>query len=123
MFKDNLLKNKTIVVTGGGSGLGKSMARRFGELGANLVISGRRKEVLEEAAHEFSEKNIDVLTCPGDVRKIEDVETMSKLIVFNNWESTVSFIENKVKPKYNSWNENKILEKRFLDILKKRFDV
>ena len=74
MFKDNLLKNKTIVVTGGGSGLGKSMARRFGELGANLVISGRRKEVLEEAAHEFSEKNIDVLTCPGDVRKIEDVE-------------------------------------------------
>ena len=50
MFKDNLLKNKTIVVTGGGSGLGKSMARRFGELGANLVISGRRKEVLEEAA-------------------------------------------------------------------------
>ena len=78
MFKDNLLKNKTIVVTGGGSGLGKSMARRFGELGANLVISGRRKEVLEEAAHEFSEKNIDVLTCPGDVRKIEDVETMSK---------------------------------------------
>ena len=63
MFKDNLLKNKTIVVTGGGSGLGKSMARRFGELGANLVISGRRKEVLEEAAHEFSEKNIDVLKC------------------------------------------------------------
>ena len=59
MFKDNLLKNKTIVVTGGGSGLGKSMARRFGELGANLVISGRRKEVLEEAAHEFSQQNID----------------------------------------------------------------
>ena len=78
MFKDNLLNNTTIVVTGGGSGLGKSMARRFGELGANLVISGRRKEVLEEAAHEFSEQNIDVLTCPGDVRKIEDVETMSK---------------------------------------------
>ena len=48
---------------------------------------------------------------------------MSKLIVFNNWESTVNFIENKVKPKYNSWNENKILEKRFLDILKKRFDI
>ena len=78
MFKDNLLNDKTIVVTGGGSGLGKSMARRFGELGANLVISGRRKEVLEEAAHEFSQQNIDVLTCPGDVRKIEDVESMSK---------------------------------------------
>ena len=71
MFKDNLLKNKTIVVTGGGSGLGKSMARRFGELGANLVISGRRKEVLEEAAHEFSEKNIDVLTCPVMSEKLK----------------------------------------------------
>ena len=67
MFKDKLLENKTIVITGGGSGLGKSMARRFGELGANIVISGRRKEVLEETAHDFSEQNIDVLTCPGDV--------------------------------------------------------
>ena len=57
MFKDKLLENKTIVITGGGSGLGKSMARRFGELGANIVISGRRKEVLEETAHDFSEKN------------------------------------------------------------------
>ena len=58
MFKDNLLENKTIVITGGGTGLGKSMARRFGELGANIVISGRRKEVLEETAQEFSEKGI-----------------------------------------------------------------
>ena len=78
MFKDKLLENKTIVITGGGSGLGKSMARRFGELGANIVISGRRKEVLEETAHDFSEQDINVLTCPGDVRKIEDVEIMSK---------------------------------------------
>ena len=62
MFENNLLNNKTIVITGGGTGLGKSMGRRFGELGANLVISGRRKEVLEETAHEFSEKSIDVLT-------------------------------------------------------------
>ena len=81
MFKDNLLENKTIVITGGGTGLGKSMARRFGELGANIVISGRRKEVLEETAQEFSEKGINVMTCPGDVRKIEDVELMSKQAV------------------------------------------
>ena len=78
MFNDNLLENKTIIITGGGTGLGKSMARRFGELGANLVISGRRKEVLEETANEFSKSGINVLTCPGDVRKIEDVELMSK---------------------------------------------
>lgn len=78
MFNDNLLENKTIIITGGGTGLGKSMARRFGELGANLVISGRRNEVLEETANEFSQSGINVLTCAGDVRKIEDVELMSK---------------------------------------------
>ena len=53
----------------------------------------------------------------------EYAETMSKVILFKNWETILNFIENEVKPKYNSWNENKILEKRFLDILKKRFDV
>ena len=50
-------------------------------------------------------------------------ETMSKVILFKNWETIVNFIENEVKPKYNSWSENEILEKRFLDILKKRFDI
>ena len=46
----------------------------------------------------------------------EYAETMSKVILFKNWETIVNFIENEVKPKYNSWNENEILEKRFLDI-------
>ena len=78
MFQDGLLKDQTIIVTGGGTGLGKSMSRRFGELGANIVISGRRAEVLDETAQEFSEQGINVLTCPGDVRKIEDVELMTK---------------------------------------------
>ena len=77
MFEKDLLYGKTIVVTGGGTGLGKSMSRRFGELGANIVISGRRKEKLEDTADEFSKLGIDVLTCPGDVRKLEDVELMT----------------------------------------------
>ena len=77
MFKKNLLNGQTIVITGGGTGLGKSMSRRFGELGANIVISGRRKEKLEETADEFSKLGIKVLTCPGDVRKLEDVELMT----------------------------------------------
>ncbi len=77
MFEKDLLNGKTIVVTGGGTGLGKSMSRRFGELGANIVISGRRKEKLEDTADEFSKLGIDVLTCPGDVRKLEDVELMT----------------------------------------------
>jgi NAD(P)-dependent dehydrogenase (short-subunit alcohol dehydrogenase family) len=50
MFEKGLLKGKRILVTGGGSGLGAAMGRRFVELGAELVICGRRLDVLEAAA-------------------------------------------------------------------------
>lgn len=55
-LRDDALKGKTIVVTGGGSGLGKAMSTYFSELGANVVISSRKMPVLEEAAREISEK-------------------------------------------------------------------
>ena len=48
MFEKGLLAGKRILVTGGGSGLGAAMGRRFVELGAELVICGRRLELLEE---------------------------------------------------------------------------
>ncbi|MEH2538617.1 MULTISPECIES: SDR family oxidoreductase [unclassified Bradyrhizobium] len=50
MFENNLLAGKRILVTGGGSGLGAAMGRRFVELGAELVICGRRLELLEATA-------------------------------------------------------------------------
>ena len=50
MFEKGLLKEKRILVTGGGSGLGAAMGRRFVELGAELLICGRRLEVLEATA-------------------------------------------------------------------------
>jgi NAD(P)-dependent dehydrogenase (short-subunit alcohol dehydrogenase family) len=50
MFEKSLLANKRILVTGGGSGLGAAMARRFAELGAELIICGRRLELLEQTA-------------------------------------------------------------------------
>ena len=56
MFIKNLLENKTIIITGGGTGLGKSMAMRFGELGANLVLTSRKQDVLDETAQEINEK-------------------------------------------------------------------
>jgi NAD(P)-dependent dehydrogenase (short-subunit alcohol dehydrogenase family) len=53
MFEKSLLQDKRILVTGGGSGLGAAMARRFLELGAELIICGRRLELLEAAAAEM----------------------------------------------------------------------
>ena len=50
MFQAGLLQGRRILVTGGGTGLGEAMARRFAELGASLVLGGRRAQVLEEAA-------------------------------------------------------------------------
>jgi NAD(P)-dependent dehydrogenase (short-subunit alcohol dehydrogenase family) len=53
MFEKGLLAGKRILVTGGGSGLGAAMGRRFVELGAELVICGRRLELLEATAAEM----------------------------------------------------------------------
>lgn len=53
MFAADLLQDRRILVTGGGTGLGKSMGKRFLELGAELVICGRREDVLEATAAEF----------------------------------------------------------------------
>jgi NAD(P)-dependent dehydrogenase (short-subunit alcohol dehydrogenase family) len=53
MFQSDLLKDKCILITGGGSGLGKAMGRRVLELGARLVICGRRENVLAETRAEF----------------------------------------------------------------------
>ena len=82
MFAPDLLKGKVIIVTGGGTGLGKSMAQRFGELGAQLVLSSRKKDVLDQTAAEFAHKGItDVLVAPADVRVPGEVDAMVKAAV------------------------------------------
>src|SRR5450631_3824409 len=53
MFEKGLLAGKRILVTGGGSGLGAAMGRRFVELGAELIICGRRLELLEATANQM----------------------------------------------------------------------
>jgi len=76
MFQEDLLKNKTIIITGGGTGLGKSMAHRFGELGANLVITSRKQEVLDGTAIELRETGAQVLPIACDVRKPIEVQNV-----------------------------------------------
>jgi NAD(P)-dependent dehydrogenase (short-subunit alcohol dehydrogenase family) len=84
MFQDDLLKGRRILITGGGTGLGKSMGRRFLELGAELVICGRREAVLSETAAEFDSE------FPGrtawhrcDIREPQAIEAMVEAIWAN----------------------------------------
>ena len=76
MFREDLLKGKTIIITGGGSGLGKSMAARFGELGANLVIASRRQQVIQDAADELRNTGAEVLGLTCDVRDVASVQAL-----------------------------------------------
>ncbi len=76
MFQKDLLQGKHVLITGGGTGLGKSMALRFAELGANITITSRRQEVLEEAAQEIQKKGNKVFIKTADVRKYDDVEAV-----------------------------------------------
>jgi len=77
MLRDDALKGKTIIVTGGGTGLGRSMGIYFLKLGANLVITSRKLDVLEQTAKEMeAETDGKVLAVACDVRKYEEVENV-----------------------------------------------
>lgn len=79
MLKEGSLKNKTIVITGGGTGLGRSIGKYCLELGANLVITSRKKEVIEKTAAELMhETGGEVLAVVADVRKYEEIENVLK---------------------------------------------
>jgi len=84
MLRDNALKGKTIVVTGGGSGLGKAMTRYFLELGANVAISSRNLEKLQNTAKELEqETGGKCLAVQCDVRHYDEVEAMLKTVLDN----------------------------------------
>ncbi|MBZ9628590.1 SDR family oxidoreductase [Psychroflexus sp. CAK57W] len=77
MLRDDALSGKTIIVTGGGSGLGKSMTSYFLELGANVVITSRNLEKLKTTASALEEETGGkCLPVQCDVRHYEEVEHM-----------------------------------------------
>lgn len=77
MLRDDALKGKTIVVTGGGTGLGRAMGTYFLKLGANLVITSRKLEVLQKTADEMAaETGGQVLAVQCDVRDYAQVENV-----------------------------------------------
>lgn len=79
MLRDGALKGKTIVVTGGGSGLGKAMTTYFLELGAQVVITSRNIEKLQKTKEELeASTGGKILAVQCDVRNYEEVENMVK---------------------------------------------
>lgn len=77
MLRADALKDKNILITGGGTGLGKSMGEYFLELGANLVITSRKLDILQGTAQEMMDKKGGrVIPIACDVRDIQQVEEM-----------------------------------------------
>src|SRR4051795_11865845 len=77
MFKQDLLKGKRILVTGGGTGLGKEIATRYLQLGAELWLAGRRGPVLDETARELMNAfGVSVKTHSVDIRDAAAVDAM-----------------------------------------------
>ena len=77
MFKEDLLEGKRILVTGGGTGLGKEMSRYFLKYGAEVIICGRRGEVLQNTANLLmEEEGGSVKFYPLDIRAPKDVDNV-----------------------------------------------
>ena len=77
MFENDMLKEKRILITGGGTGIGKNIGRRYLELGAELVICGRRTEKLQETREQLERETGGKVTIHGcDVRDPDAIETM-----------------------------------------------
>jgi NAD(P)-dependent dehydrogenase (short-subunit alcohol dehydrogenase family) len=80
MFRDDLLRDTTVLVTGGGSGLGLSMSKKFAALGARVAITGRSEERLAGAAGEIDPTGERVFTHPCDVRDFAQVEATAAAV-------------------------------------------
>lgn len=72
-----MFKNKTVVITGGGTGIGRETAKKFLERGANVVLNGRRDSMLKEAEQKLDPSGENIASHAGDISK---PETARKLI-------------------------------------------
>lgn len=75
-FSANLFKDKTVLVTGGGRGIGKEIALGFAKLGANIVIASRNQENLDTTRNEVTALNVECMAIPMNIREVDDVDAM-----------------------------------------------
>jgi NAD(P)-dependent dehydrogenase (short-subunit alcohol dehydrogenase family) len=75
MFREGIFKRRNIFITGGGTGLGRSMALRFAELGAGIFLAGRRKEPLEQTCGDIRANGARAAFAMCDVRDFDAVES------------------------------------------------
>jgi NAD(P)-dependent dehydrogenase (short-subunit alcohol dehydrogenase family) len=69
-------KNMTVLITGGGTGIGFSLAKRFHREGASVVICGRREDILKKAVEKISTQNERITYVPADISKEEDIKNL-----------------------------------------------
>lgn len=72
------MKDKVVIITGGSSGIGKALAEVFGRNGSKIMITGRKKEALDQAVEDLKAQNIQVVGFQSDVSKEEDNKAMAE---------------------------------------------
>ncbi|KAF9587616.1 hypothetical protein IFM89_004448 [Coptis chinensis] len=80
-FKDDILKGKVALITGGGSGIGFEISTQLGKHGAFVAIMGRRRNVLDSAVSQLQAQGIKAIGLEGDVRKNEDATRVVEMTV------------------------------------------
>lgn len=93
MFRNDLLKGQRILVTGGGTGLGREMTARFAQLGAEVVICGRRGAILDETVKELTDEGGVIRAHPCDIRSQESVHALIDHI-WTTWGPLTGLVNN-----------------------------
>ncbi|RLA21485.1 MAG: 2,4-dienoyl-CoA reductase [Gammaproteobacteria bacterium] len=81
IFKENLFQDQVIIITGGGSGIGRCTAHELAALGAKVILIGRRKHKLEEVSHELSLEGFECDYYEMDIRELDSVEETIAAII------------------------------------------